>query len=133
MKIGEKFTPASQAEWRTWLEEHGAARSEIWLVYFKKSTGKPSLTYREALEEALCFGWIDGVRRALDDQVVLHAVLAALGLHRDRHSRIPADVRDLLVGTKLADDDLVGIETHPDDRRVRTTITGDRGEVGETP
>jgi len=53
-------------EWRAWLERHHATESEIWLVYVKKHTGKPSVSYAEAVEEALCFGWIDGVVNRLD-------------------------------------------------------------------
>jgi uncharacterized protein YdeI (YjbR/CyaY-like superfamily) len=46
----------------------GATETEVGLVYFKKSTGKPTLTWQESVEEALCFGWIDGVRRSIDDE-----------------------------------------------------------------
>ncbi len=53
-------------EWRAWLKENHAAVSEIWLVYYKKASGKTSLTYKEALDEALCYGWIDSVVRRLD-------------------------------------------------------------------
>ncbi|MBP1768779.1 MAG: hypothetical protein H6P98_2894 [Candidatus Aminicenantes bacterium] len=52
--------------WRRWLEAHHDKASEIWLAYYKKGTGKKSVTYDEALDEALCFGWIDSVVRALD-------------------------------------------------------------------
>lgn len=58
--------PASRAEWRQWLAEHHASRPGVWLVYFKKATGQPSVTYAEAVEEALCFGWIDSHPRKLD-------------------------------------------------------------------
>ena len=51
---------SDRAAWRTWLEESYASATEIWLVYYKVHTDKPSVTYDEAVEEALCFGWIDG-------------------------------------------------------------------------
>ena len=54
-------------EWRAWLRKHGATCQEIWLVYCKKNSGKPSVPYDHAVEEALCYGWIDGQTRALDD------------------------------------------------------------------
>ncbi len=55
-------------EWRTWLAENYAVAKELWLVFHKKHTGKPGLTYDEAVEEALCFGWIDGILKRLDDE-----------------------------------------------------------------
>ncbi|WP_026880381.1 YdeI/OmpD-associated family protein [Hymenobacter norwichensis] len=58
--------PASRAAWRQWLQEHHASGPGVWLVYCKKSSGQPSLTYAEAVEEALCFGWIDSHPRKLD-------------------------------------------------------------------
>ena len=54
------------ADWRTWLESNYDREEEIWLVYYKKGTGKKSLTYEEALQEALCFGWIDSTVNRLD-------------------------------------------------------------------
>ena len=56
----------NRAEWRRWLERHHAAESVVILVYARKDSGEPSVTYEESVEEALCFGWIDGVRGKLD-------------------------------------------------------------------
>ncbi|MBF9141804.1 YdeI/OmpD-associated family protein [Hymenobacter properus] len=58
--------PASRAAWRQWLAEHHASAPGVWLVYGKKASGLPSLSYAEAVEEALCFGWIDSHPRKLD-------------------------------------------------------------------
>ncbi|WP_457067781.1 YdeI/OmpD-associated family protein [Hymenobacter sp. UYAg731] len=58
--------PASRAAWRQWLAEHHASLPGVWLVYFKKASAQPSVTYAEAVEEALCFGWIDSHPRKLD-------------------------------------------------------------------
>jgi uncharacterized protein YdeI (YjbR/CyaY-like superfamily) len=58
----------SRSEWRRWLVKHHAKVDSVVLVYAKKGSGKPSVTYDESVEEALCFGWIDGVRGALDDE-----------------------------------------------------------------
>ena len=55
------------AEFREWLEENHGRASELWLGFYKKRAGKRSITYREALDEALCFGWIDGVRKSIDE------------------------------------------------------------------
>ena len=56
----------TRAEWRAWLAKNHAEAREIWLVYCKKGTGKASVGYEEAVEEALCFGWIDGMNKSLD-------------------------------------------------------------------
>jgi uncharacterized protein YdeI (YjbR/CyaY-like superfamily) len=59
---------ASSAEvWREWLSEHSASETEAWLVIHHKDSGVPSIRIHEAMEQALCFGWIDGVRHSLDD------------------------------------------------------------------
>lgn len=58
--------------WRKWLARHHRTATEVWLAYFKKHTGKPSVTYAESVEEALCFGWIDGIRKRIDDQRYAH-------------------------------------------------------------
>ena len=55
-------------EFRAWLEQHHESANEIWLGYWKKHTGKPSLTWSQAVDEALCFGWIDGILRRVDDE-----------------------------------------------------------------
>jgi len=54
--------------WRAWLAENYATVESLWLVFYKKHTGKASLTYDEAVEEALCFGWIDGILKRIDDE-----------------------------------------------------------------
>lgn len=55
------------ADFRKWLEQHHATADELWVGYYKKSTGKPSLTWPESVDEALCFGWIDGLRQSVDE------------------------------------------------------------------
>jgi uncharacterized protein YdeI (YjbR/CyaY-like superfamily) len=56
----------SQTEWHEWLKQNHRRALELWVGFYKTDSGKPSITYREALDEALCFGWIDGVRRSID-------------------------------------------------------------------
>jgi uncharacterized protein YdeI (YjbR/CyaY-like superfamily) len=70
--ITETFFAADRVTWRDWLERHHIDKSEIWLVFLKKHVDEPCVTYDEAVEEALCFGWIDGVLRRIDDRE--HAV-----------------------------------------------------------
>ncbi|MBN1349813.1 YdeI/OmpD-associated family protein [candidate division KSB1 bacterium] len=55
-------------EWRNWLQENHAKENKIWLLFYKKETGKPSIDYESAVEEALCFGWIDSIIKKIDDQ-----------------------------------------------------------------
>ena len=57
------------AAFRTWLKQHHADTSELWVGYYRKATGKTSITYPEAVDEALCFGWIDGITYRVDDEV----------------------------------------------------------------
>ena len=56
----------SPAEFRTWLEKHQSTAKELWLGFWRKDSGRNGLTYSEALDEALCYGWIDGVRQKVD-------------------------------------------------------------------
>jgi uncharacterized protein YdeI (YjbR/CyaY-like superfamily) len=56
----------NQREWRDWLKKHYKSDKEVWLVYYKKHTGKPRILYNDAVEEALCFGWIDSIVKGID-------------------------------------------------------------------
>ena len=58
---------ASPEAFRAWLEQHHASAQELWVGFYKKDSGKPSITWPEAVDEALCFGWIDGLRKSIDD------------------------------------------------------------------
>jgi uncharacterized protein YdeI (YjbR/CyaY-like superfamily) len=58
---------STPAELRAWLEEHHETEPELWLGYYKKAAGRPSVTWVEAVEEALCFGWIDGKVQTIDE------------------------------------------------------------------
>jgi uncharacterized protein YdeI (YjbR/CyaY-like superfamily) len=56
------------ADFRAWLEEHHADETELWVGFSKKGTGKQSITWPEAVDQALCFGWIDGIRKSVDEE-----------------------------------------------------------------
>jgi uncharacterized protein YdeI (YjbR/CyaY-like superfamily) len=58
---------ATPADFRAWLEAHHETNQELWVGYYKKGSGRPSLTWPESVDEALCFGWIDGVRKSIDE------------------------------------------------------------------
>ena len=64
----ETFYAKNRLEWRTWLHEHHAHAKEIWLIYYRKATGKPRVSYNTAVEEALCFGWIDSQQKGIDEE-----------------------------------------------------------------
>ncbi len=66
MEITETTYAKTRAAWRAWLARHHATKREVWLIYFKKGTGRPSVAYGEAVEEALCYGWIDTTVKTLD-------------------------------------------------------------------
>lgn len=68
MEIGDTLYVATREEWRAWLEANHDTVQEIWLTYYKAGSGKPRIPYREVVEEALCFGWIDGIVRGIDEK-----------------------------------------------------------------
>ncbi len=58
---------ATPADFRAWLDEYHARAGALWVGFYKKSSGKPSITWPESVDQALCYGWIDGIRKGLDD------------------------------------------------------------------
>ncbi|MEY2502968.1 MAG: hypothetical protein QOI07_3302 [Verrucomicrobiota bacterium] len=67
MEIGQKLRVTTRNAWRAWLEKNHARKKEIWLVYATKKSGKGRVDYSDAVEEALCFGWIDGTMKSIDE------------------------------------------------------------------
>jgi uncharacterized protein YdeI (YjbR/CyaY-like superfamily) len=68
MNITETLYVADRNKWRAWLEKHHDKKKEIWLIYYKKHTNQPSIPYDDAVEEALCFGWIDSTVKRIDEE-----------------------------------------------------------------
>ena len=69
MKVaGQPLHMTTAEEWRAWLREHHAVEREVWLVIHKKHAPTPSVTFEEATEEALCFGWVDSIMKRIDDE-----------------------------------------------------------------
>ena len=66
MEIGETIYVTTGDDFRKWLIKNHKAKKEIWLIQYKKATKKPSINYVEAVEEAICFGWIDGLEKSMD-------------------------------------------------------------------
>jgi len=68
MKLGKTLYVTNRNEWRAWLEKYFVEEHEIWLVFPNKSSGKPRIPYNDAVEEALCFGWIDSTVKSIDKE-----------------------------------------------------------------
>ena len=68
MKITETLYVTNRDDWRSWLEENHDSKGEIWLIYYKKHSGKPRIPYDDAVEEAICFGWIDSIIQKIDEE-----------------------------------------------------------------
>jgi uncharacterized protein YdeI (YjbR/CyaY-like superfamily) len=106
---------STREEWRAWLEKHHATETEVWLVYPKKHTGKPRVPYDDAVEEALCFGWIDSTTHKLDDDHYAQTFTprrdrtnwSALNLER---------VRRLIADGKMTEAGLAKLHPDPDYR-----------------
>ncbi len=72
MDIANALLFKSRQEWRKWLEANASSAQEVWLVHYKKNSGKLSIGHNDAVEEALCFGWIDGKLKSIDkDRFIL--------------------------------------------------------------
>jgi len=67
MKVGKTFYASNRKQWRAWLAKNHQSEPEIWLLYYKKNSGKPRIPYNDAVEEALCYGWIDSTLKPNDD------------------------------------------------------------------
>lgn len=68
MDIGETACVRSRKEWRRWLADHHHLKEEIWLIFYRKASGERSISYDDAVEEAICYGWIDSQIKSMDEQ-----------------------------------------------------------------
>ena len=68
MDLGKTVYLADRKSWRAWLVEHHDSETEVWLIYYRKETGKPRISYNDAVEEALCYGWVDSIVRGIDEE-----------------------------------------------------------------
>src|SRR6184192_2149726 len=66
----------SAHDFRRWMEKNHAITQELWVGYYKKSSRQPSITWPESVDEALCFGWIDGIRKSVDDPALHQSIYA---------------------------------------------------------
>jgi uncharacterized protein YdeI (YjbR/CyaY-like superfamily) len=68
MKKGKTLYVTQRKDWRSWLQKNYNQEKEIWLIYYRKSSGKPRIPYNDAVEEALCYGWIDSILKRVDKE-----------------------------------------------------------------
>ena len=68
MKMSKTLHVTNREDWRQWLKKNHDKEREVWLIFYKKHTGKPGVPYDDAVEEALCFGWIDSIIKRIDDE-----------------------------------------------------------------
>ena len=68
MEIAQTLYVTNRDDWRAWLEKNSHSEKEVWLVYYRKEAEKPRIPYNDAVEEALCFGWIDSINKKLDEE-----------------------------------------------------------------
>ena len=68
MKVTRTLYVHRVADWRAWLRKHHKTSREIWLIYYRRSSGKPRISYNDSVDEALCFGWIDSIQKKIDEE-----------------------------------------------------------------
>jgi uncharacterized protein YdeI (YjbR/CyaY-like superfamily) len=68
MNSFDSFYPENRRQWRKWLEKNHAKKQSIWLIYYKKASGVPTISWSDAVDEALCFGWIDSTKKPMDEE-----------------------------------------------------------------
>ena len=138
LEIGETFFAPTREVWRTWLAEHHATSADVWLVMAKKNSGLQSVSLDEAVEEALCFGWIDSVLRRIDERT--HALRFTprkpksvwAQSNKDRVARLVAEGRMMPAGLAAVE---AGKASGEWDRAAGTTTAGGspRGSSARRP
>ena len=68
MKLGKTLYVTNRKQWRSWLAKNHDKEKEIWLIYYRNSSGKKRIPYNDAVEEALCYGWIDSIQKGIDEE-----------------------------------------------------------------
>ena len=106
----EIYCPKSQTEWRQWLEKNHQSKQSVWLIYYTKKSTIPSLSWSEAVDEALCFGWIDSTRKTIDEFSFMQ--FFSKRKPKSNWSKINKEkVADLIEQGLMTEEGLVSIET----------------------
>ena len=110
MQITETLYVTNRDEWRKWLSENYATEKEVWLISYSKISDKPSILYLHAVEEALCFGWIDGIAKKIDAERLAHRFTPRRAksnwteLNKERAKRLIQNGRMAEAGLKVLPD-----------------------------
>jgi uncharacterized protein YdeI (YjbR/CyaY-like superfamily) len=110
---------ATLEEWRAWLADHHASESEVWLVFYKRDTGHAWISYEDAIDEALCFGWVDSLVKSLDASRYARKFTPRKPgsrwstLNRNRYARLKDGERMTPAGLKRAPTDRSGDAPRP--------------------
>ncbi|KAG2387927.1 hypothetical protein C9374_000777 [Naegleria lovaniensis] len=106
----ETFHAKTQSEWREWLTTHSQTKNNIWLLFYKKDSGTPCITYEQALDEALCFGWIDSTVRKVDEQCRMQYFSKRRGSQSKWSNKNKNRVAELIREGKMTPHGLAAIE-----------------------
>jgi uncharacterized protein YdeI (YjbR/CyaY-like superfamily) len=110
MEITLTLYVEDRAGWRAWLREHYCTAPEVWLLFYRKATGKPRVAYNDVVEEALCFGWIDSTLKGLDaDRLAQRFSPRRPGSSYSQPNR--ERLRRLVAAGQVADDVLPGVRS----------------------
>lgn len=117
---------ATSEDFRAWLEEHHATTDHLWVGYYKKATKKPSVTWEDTVDEALCYGWIDGVRKSRGDQsyMIRFTPRKAKSVWSQRNIEL---VQQLKTEGRMKDEGLAAFafkDVHPDSGYAVATLGG---------
>jgi len=123
MKLGKTLYVADRKNWRSWLQKNHDKEKEVWLIYYRKSSGKPRMPYNDAVEEALCYGWIDSILKRIDEKIFAQrfsprrpdSVLSELNKER---------IRRLIANKRMTSKGLDAV-SHAFDKNQKFTIASD--------
>lgn len=88
MEINKTLYVSRREEWRAWLEQNHSTENEVWLIWYKTHTRLPSIPYDDAVEEALCFGWIDSILKRIDDDKYVRKFTPRKNIHKWSESNL---------------------------------------------
>ncbi|QCX37383.1 hypothetical protein FF125_02625 [Aureibaculum algae] len=95
----ETFYPINRKEWRLWLKNNHSSSTSIWVIFYKKNTQFPTISWSEAVDEALCFGWIDSIKKSIDNEKYIQ--FFSQRKPQSTWSKINKDKVDSLIRQKL--------------------------------
>ena len=125
MDIGTTLKVRNRLEWRRWLAKHHASRTEIWLVYYKKTSGKAGISYEESVQEGLAYGWIEGQNKSIDE-VSYAARFTPRRPNSNWSASNIARVKKLLAEGRMAEP---GLTTLPENLRPKNSLPRSRGRA----